>query len=302
MRAGLRDRVIFFPALVLLLVNACAVWADVGPPSPEPRREFIFHVMKAGQPLFGDIAAVLLLTPKPERVGLEGEYPEWLKRDLLTDSDGTQWFPAYQRAGNGGMVEIVESRRPGPRGWVTLPENFRLAVFVPGEKVFLSRPSTARFRNRNVFLVDLQAEGEATVVPVSALSPLFWQAYAGPILLAGAATLAVELCVALAWVPFLVRQPPRPVLRIALICLAANLVLVPLVFGVGLALRTEVLDYPTSLGVFLGLQVLAVAVQAALYVWVGKLSTWGSVGLSTSANLASVVIGCCTVSVPGWYL
>jgi hypothetical protein len=292
------------PVLVWLglfgFLAAQPVRADVGPPGPAPRKTFLFHVTRDGNPLAGE-SEVVLLSPTANR-SLRWKPPappEWLKKVSLRDADGTEWHPTLQGSPREGALEFSEGRRG--RG-AALPNPFRLAIYQQGDdKVFLTAPTYIRSPYRSLYQVDL-ADDEATVTAVSPLSPLFWRGYVWPVLLAAVGTFFLQVCVAMAWVASLYRTPPRPFGRVFLVCLITNVVLAPLLPGLTLWLRMLLGSYETSLGVFLGLQGLAAAVQAVLYSWVGRLPLRGAAGLAATANLASLGFSCCIVSVPGWYL
>jgi hypothetical protein len=285
--------------------------ADVGPPDPSPRRTFTFHVTHEGLPLAGRPCQFVLLSPnalsgprRDEKAGENphGDVPNWLPPRALYDPDGTAWrvsLNGRHELDGDGTVTFAEKRGGGYRE--DLSGRFRLAAYLPDEdRVLLSPVTDVRSPSRNLYHADL-GESEIELRPLSPYSVAYWKAYLPPVLIAAGATLLLQLCVVLTWVAILCRAP-KPYGRVALVCLLANLILSPLLLGVSLGLRVELVSYEASLAIFFGLLALGVLAQTVVYARAGKLSARGATGLAVSANLASLGFGCCLVSFPGWYL
>lgn len=300
LRRALAAALLVLGCLLLLPPSARA---DAGPPDPSPPRSFTFHVTRNGEPLAGKACQVVFLTtgrlygPKD----WQKEPPTWLPKEALYDAEGAKW----RLAGRGGAeIEadgtVTFTERRGASG-ESLSGPFRLAVYLPDEdKAFLSPTTEARSPSRNFYHADLGDSG-ITLMSYSPLSLAFWKVYLLPVLVATGATLLLHLCVAMTWVAIF-GTPPKPYGRVAVVCLLGNLIVAPLLLGVSLGLRMELPRYEGSLGIFFGLQVLAIVIHSLAYSTVGKLSVRGAAGLALTANLAGLGFGCCLVSVPGWYL
>jgi hypothetical protein len=239
--------------LIALLPLACG---DVG---PKPSADF--YVTFGGQPIEGNFSSVMLSC----RGGGSGRLPENLIAELnVSEYDAVRncsWQP--ERFAWGG--DCAESRCGFS---YMLPEEFRLAVYVPGQnKVFVS-DVIWRTNFYSHYRADLLADGS-----------ILMQDYA-IFLIALTLTLFLELLTAVVFI-FLTKTRWRTLIYV----LVANLISLPVVWFMFPQLPVH------SLLALLSAEVFAVVFEAVFLNLLGRLSLKKAVALSILMNIISFLFG-----------
>jgi hypothetical protein len=266
-------------ALLLLLcalaVPLCPVRADAG-----PKPSLTLRLYLDGQPLNTADAQVRLLsclsrdeTPYGSDKPLPG-----LDRLDLGDPSGCLWRDpgAMVRGGCSNGVCSFSGM---------LPQRFRAAVYLPAQDRLYVTGAALRQAMHERFAAELQVDGTA-VLRADPL-PLVGRNWSLPGM---GVALLLTLVVELLAIVIYTRLTQRPLRRLLVVGLIANLVTLPgvwLMAGFGYLL----------LGVEAGLIVLAMAeglawlVEAAVYTVAGRISFGQALLLSLAANLASLILG-----------
>jgi hypothetical protein len=261
--------------------------ADFGP-RPNDRQRFDVTLEGGPLPDAEFVAAMLCLSPelKDEPDNMGAVVPG-LKAALPRDDSGGGWTYAAYKCGGQGADGHVEFH--GFYGDV--PGRFRVAVYLPSQdKLFLSNeahthPLLSQFR------VDLASDGTATLTRDESgrwLADALVAFVRRGILVALGTTVVIELVVvALA----VTRLKKRELLwRLTLVCLAVNLLTVPIVWVIG-SIGFWLIGLWAGLLLLVVLELVAVCLEGVAYATVGRLGWRPALVLAVLANAASFLLG-----------
>jgi hypothetical protein len=288
-----------------------AAYGDAGPPPFRPTTPtwIEVRVTREGQPLGRGPWKAVLLVPDDGSAAQSGstERPaSWLTARDLVDAGGHIWEQAAGSALDLDQGDVCFFFRGVRRKGIIVhffPARFRLAVYdVATRRVYVTDPAETRSQNANAYRADLREDGGGSLELLPLYSPRLLLALGWPFLVTLGLTLLTELAVAALWVTLFRPGGTRRFGPVLLTTVAANLLTVPALFGLGVLVKMHVPDDNVAvyLAALFGGPALVIVGEALLYRAWARVPGKQAGFLSTVANVCSLVFCCGGVWAYGW--